>query len=154
MSNRIETRLAELGLTLPPLLPPMGTYVPYTISGNLLFLSGQGPKEPDGDWLRGQVGTDISVEEAYRRARLTGLRLLAITQSALGSLDRVQRVLKLLGFVNAPPGFKQHPAVINGCSDLFVEVFGEAGRHARSAIGVASLPEDITVEIEAVLEVA
>ena len=152
--STIENRLAELGLTLPPLLPPMGTYVPYTISGNLLFLSGQGPKEPDGDWLRGQVGTEVSVEEAYRRARLTGLRLLSITQSALGSLDRVGRVLKLLGFVNAPASFKQHPAVINGCSDLFVEVFGEAGRHARSAIGVSSLPEDISVEIEAVLEIA
>ena len=132
----------------------MGSYVPYRISGNLLFLSGQGPKEPEGDWLRGQVGTEVSVEEAYRRARLTGLRLLAITQSALGSLDRVGRVLKLLGFVNAPAGFKQHPAVINGCSDLFVEVFGEAGRHARSAVGVASLPEDISVEIEAILEIA
>jgi len=152
--SKIEKRLAELGLTLPSLLPPMGTYVPYTISGNLLFLSGQGPKEPEGDWLRGQVGTEVSVEEAYRRARLTGLRLLAVTQSALGSLDRVQRVLKLLGFVNAPAGFKQHPAVINGCSDLFVEVFGDAGRHARSAVGLSSLPEDISVEIEAVLEIA
>jgi enamine deaminase RidA (YjgF/YER057c/UK114 family) len=152
--STIENRLAELGLTLPPLLPPMGTYVPYTISGNLLFLSGQGPKEPDGDWLRGQVGTEVPVEEAYRRARLTGLRLLAVTQSALGSLDRVQRVLKLLGMVYAPAGFKQHPAVINGCSDLFVEVFGEAGRHARSAVGVSGLPEDISVEIEAVLEIA
>jgi enamine deaminase RidA (YjgF/YER057c/UK114 family) len=152
--STIENRLAELGLTLPPLLPPMGTYVPYTISGNLLFLSGQGPKEPEGDWLRGQVGTEVSVEEAYRRARLTGLRLLAVTQSALGSLDRVQRVLKLLGMVYAAPGFKQHPAVINGCSDLFVEVFGEAGRHARSAVGVSGLPEDISVEIEAVLEIA
>ena len=152
--STIENRLAELGLTLPPLLPPMGTYVPYTISGNLLFLSGQGPKEPDGDWLRGQVGTDISVEEAYRRARLTGLRLLAITQSALGSLDRVQRVLKLLGFVNAPPGFKQHPAVINGCSDLFVEVFGEAGRHARTTIGVPALPADAAVEVEGMFEIS
>lgn len=152
--SKIENRLAELGLTLPPLLPPMGTYVPYRISGDLLFLSGQGPKEPDGDWLRGQVGTEISVEEAYRRARLTGLRLLAITQSALGSLDRVKGVVKLLGFVNTAAGFKQQPAVINGCSDLFVEVFGEAGRHARSAVGVSSLPEDISVEIEAVLEIA
>jgi enamine deaminase RidA (YjgF/YER057c/UK114 family) len=152
--SKIESRLAELGLTLPPLLPPMGTYVPYRISGNLLFLSGQGPKEPDGDWLRGQVGSEVSVEEAYRRARLTGLRLLAITQSALGSLDRVTGVVKLLGFVNTAPGFKHQPAVINGCSDLFVEVFGEAGRHARSAVGVASLPEDISVEIEAVLEIA
>ena len=153
MPSKIETRLVELGVTLPPLLPPMGTYVPYIRAGNLLYLSGQGPKEPEGDWLRGQVGTDVSVEEAYRRARLTGLRLLAIAQSALGSLDRVQRVIKLLGFVNAAPGFKQHPAVINGCSDLFVEVFGEAGRHTRSAVGVASLPEDISVEIEAILEV-
>ncbi len=152
--STIENRLAELGLTLPPLLPPMGSYVPYRISGNLLFLSGQGPKEPEGDWLRGQVGTEVSVEEAYRRARLTGLRLLAITQSALGSLDRVKGVVKLLGFVNTAAGFKAQPAVINGCSDLFVEVFGEAGRHARSAVGVASLPEDISVEIEAILEIA
>lgn len=154
MTESIETRLARLGLELPPLHPPMGTYVPWTLSGNLLFLSGQGPKEPGGDWLRGQVGGAVSVEEAYRHARLTGPRLLAVARSALGSLDRVHRVVKLLGFVNAAPGFKQHPAVINGCSDLFVELFGEAGRHARSAVGVASLPEDITVEIEAILEIA
>ena len=154
MSTTIETRLATLGIELPPLLAPMGTYVPFVIYGNMLYLAGQGPKEPDGDWLRGRVGETVSVEEAYRHARLTGIRLLAVAKSALGSLDRVERVVKVLGFVNAPPGFKQHPAVINGCSDLFVEVFGDAGRHARSAIGVGSLPEDITVEIEAILEIA
>ena len=154
MSTTIETRLATLGIELPPLLAPMGTYVPFVISGNMLYLAGQGPKEPDGDWLRGRVGETVTVEDAYRHARLTAIRLLAVAQSALGSLDRVKRVVKVLGFVNAPPGFKQHPAVINGCSDLFVEVFGEAGRHARSAIGVGSLPEDISVEIEAILEIA
>jgi enamine deaminase RidA (YjgF/YER057c/UK114 family) len=154
MSSAVEARLAALGIVLPPMSPPMGTYVPFTVSGNLLFLAGQSAKDEHGEWLSGQVGGAVSVEDAYVAARLTGIRLLAATHAALGSLDRVQRVLKVLGFVNAVPGFRQHPAVINGCSDLFVEVFGEAGRHARSAVGVASLPEDVSVEIEAILEIA
>jgi len=153
MDNAIETRLSQLGVTLPPVPSPIGNYVPFVFSGNLLFLSGQGPRAADGSWLCGRVGDQISIDEAYQHARLVGIRLLAVAKAALGSLDRVRRVVKVLGFVNASPNFADHPAVINGCSDLFVEAFGEAGRHARSAVGVASLPHQIAVEIEAVLEI-
>jgi enamine deaminase RidA (YjgF/YER057c/UK114 family) len=153
MANAIEARLAQLGITLPPPPAPIGTYVPSVVSGNLLFLSGQGPRTSGGQWLCGRVGERVSVQEAYQHARLAGTRLLAAAQAAIGSLDRVHRVVKVLGFVQATPDFSEHPAVINGCSDLFVEVFGEAGRHARTSLGVASLPHDITVEIEAVLEI-
>jgi enamine deaminase RidA (YjgF/YER057c/UK114 family) len=154
MANSIEARLAQLGITLPAAPTPIGTYVPFVVSGNLLFLSGQGPRSNDGQWMCGRVGERVSVKEAYQHARLAGTRLLAAAQSAVGSLDRVRRVVKVLGFVQATPDFGEHPSVINGCSDLFVEVFGEAGRHARTSLGVASLPHDITVEIEAVLEIA
>ena len=153
MANAIEARLAQLGITLPLAPTPIGTYVPFVLSSHLLFLSGQGPRTNDGQWLCGRVGDRVSVPEAYQHARLAGTRLLAAAQAALGSLDRVRRVVKVLGFVQATPDFGEHPAVINGCSDLFVEVFGEAGRHARTSLGVASLPHDITVEIEAVLEI-
>ena len=153
MASAIEARLAQLGIALPEPPAPIGTYVPFVLTGNLLFLSGQGPRTPDGQWLSGRVGDRVPVQEAHRHARLAGTRLLAAAQAALGSLDRVQRVVKVLGFVQATPNFGEHPAVINGCSDLFVEVFGEAGRHARTSLGVASLPHDITVEIEAVLEI-
>ncbi len=153
MANAIEARLAQLGITLPPAPAPIGTYVPFVLAGNLLFLSGQGPRTSDGQWMCGRVGDRVSVKEAYHHARLAGTRLLASAQSALGSLDRVQRVVKVLGFVQATPDFGEHPSVINGCSDLFVEVFGETGRHSRTSLGVASLPHGITVEIEAVLEI-
>jgi len=116
-------------------------------------MSGQAPKTAEGRWICGRVGEHVAVEEAYQHARLTGIRLLAAVKAALGSLDRVRKVVKVLGVVNAAPGFRNHPAVINGCSDLLTEVYGEAGRHARSAIGASSLPEDVTVEFEAVLEV-
>ena len=149
----IADKLRQLGLVLPTTPAPLANYVTFVISGNLLFLSGQGPKAAEGDWLRGKVGAEVSREEAYRHARLTGLRLLAVAQGALGSLDRIQRVVKVLGFVNSVPEFREHPQVINGCSDLFVEVWGDAGRHARSAVGVGSLPENITVEIEAIFEI-
>jgi enamine deaminase RidA (YjgF/YER057c/UK114 family) len=152
MPNPIETRLQSLNIVLPPTPVPLANYVPWVISGHLLFLSGQGPKTAEGPWLCGKVGADVSVADAYQHARLTGIRLLSVAHAALGSLDRVQRVVKLLGFVNSTPDFSDHPKVINGCSDLLVEVFGDAGRHARSAVGVNSLPEDITVEIEAILE--
>src|SRR5262249_26099217 len=148
-----EARLKQLGLVLPKVPTPMGTYVPFRLVGNLLYLSGQGPRDEKGGSLMGKVGADVSVEEAYRRARLIGLQLLAATRQALGSLDRVEAVVKLLGMVNAVPEFKDHPKVINGCSDLFVEVFGEAGRHARSAVGMGSLPNQISVEIEAIFAV-
>jgi enamine deaminase RidA (YjgF/YER057c/UK114 family) len=147
-------RLQQLGLSLPPLPKPIGTYVPAVLEGNLLFLSGQGPREADGSFHSGKVGADVSVERAREHARLVGLNLLAAMHAELGDLGRVRRVVKLLGMVNATPEFGEQPAVINGCSDLFLEVFGDAGRHARSAVGFVSLPRGITVEIEAVVAVA
>jgi enamine deaminase RidA (YjgF/YER057c/UK114 family) len=149
----IEDRLLQLGITLPPLPAPMANYVPFTLAGNLLYVSGQGPKTNDGDLVRGQVGKDLTVQQGYEAARLTGIQILAVANGALGSLSRVKRILKVNGFVNSGPEFRDHPAVINGCSDLFVELFGDVGRHARAAIGVSSLPQGIAVEIEAILEV-
>ena len=148
-----EARLKELGLVLPPLASPTANYLPYRIAGNLLFLSGQGPRDADGRSLTGKLGADISIDEGYRRARLVGLGLLAATRQALGSLDRVDFIVKLLGMVNALPDFNNSPKVINGCSDLFAEVFGDAGRHARSAVGNVMLPNQISVEIEAIVAV-
>jgi enamine deaminase RidA (YjgF/YER057c/UK114 family) len=147
-------RLKELGIVLPVSPRPIANFVSHVREGNLLFLSGQGPQEADGFLHVGKVGGDVSVEEAYAHARLTGLNLIAVMHEALGSLSRVRRIVKLFGMVNAVPEFGQHPQVINGCSDLMVEVFGEAGRHARSAVGFGSLPNGITVEIEAVVAVA
>jgi enamine deaminase RidA (YjgF/YER057c/UK114 family) len=145
-------RLASLGIELPPPPPPIANFVTHVREGNFLYLSGQGPREPDGFMHAGKVGTEIGVEEAYRHARLTGINLLAVMHEALGDLSRVRRVVKLLGMVNAAPNFEDHPSVINGCSDLFIDVFGaEAGRHARSAVGFGSLPGNITVEIEAIV---
>src|SRR6516165_3241847 len=146
-----EQRLAALGLTLPAVPAPVANYVPYRWAGSLLFLSGQGPKRPDGSFEIGRLGKDATAEDGYRAARLTGLQLLAATKAAIGELSRIEAVVKLLGMVNAEPDFGDHPKVINGCSDLFVEALGEAGRHARSAVGMGSLPNGIMVEIEAIL---
>ena len=148
-----EARLKELGLVLPAMVKPVANYVPYRIVGNVLYLSGQGPRDENGNNLSGKLGADISIEEGYRRARLVGLGLLAAMRDALGSLDRVDYVVKLLGMVNATPDFNDPPKVINGCSDLFVDVFGEAGRHARSAVGHVTLPSQISVEIEAIVAI-
>jgi len=148
-----EARLKELGIVLPSVPKPVANYVPYRLAGNLLFLSGQGPRDETGKHLTGKLGADISLEEGYRRARFVGLGLLAATRDALGSLDRVDFIVKLLGMVNATPDFNDSPKVINGCSDLFVEVFGEAGRHARSAVGNVMLPNQISVEIEGIVAV-
>ena len=155
MSSAISTeaRLQELGLVLPALGKPVANYLPYRIAGNLLFLAGQGPRDDAGKMLTGKLGADISVEEGYRRARLVGLGLLAAIRDALGSLDRVDFIVKLLGMVNAVPDFNDSPRVINGCSDLFVEVFGDAGRHARSAVGHVMLPNQISVEIEGIVAI-
>ena len=147
-----EQKLAELGLTLPQLPKPIGNYVPFKRAGDLIFLSGQGPRRPDGSPITGKVGRDVTVEEAYEHAKLVGLGLLAVAKLAAGGLDKVE-VLKVLGMVNAVPEFKDQPKVINGCSDLFVAVLGERGRHARSAVGMGSLPMNITVEIEAVMRI-
>jgi enamine deaminase RidA (YjgF/YER057c/UK114 family) len=148
-----EARLQELGLVLPALVKPVANYVPYRIAGNILYLSGQGPRDENGKNLSGKLGAEISIEEGYRRARLVGLGLLSAMRDALGSLDRVDYIVKLLGMVNATPDFNDPPKVINGCSDLFVDVFGEAGRHARSAIGHVTLPSQISVEIEAIVAI-
>ena len=145
----IDSRLKELGIELPAVPAPAGNYVHAVRTGNLLFLAGKGPSNSTG-----KVGADVSVEEAYDAARDTGLTLIAVMQSELGSLDKVTRIVKVLGMVNAVPEFKEQPKVINGCSDLFVEVFGDKGRHARSAVGMGSLPNQISVEIECIVEVA
>jgi enamine deaminase RidA (YjgF/YER057c/UK114 family) len=147
-----EQKLVELGLTLPQLPKPIGNYVPFKRAGDLIFLSGQGPRGPDGKPITGKVGKDVTVEQAYEHAKLIGLGLLAAAKLAAGDLDKVE-VLKVLGMVNAVPEFKDQPKVINGCSDLFVAVLGERGRHARSAVGMGSLPNQISVEIEAVMRV-
>ncbi len=149
-----KERLAALGLTLPAVPTPMANYVPYRWAGNLLYLSGQGPKLPDGSFMVGRLGKDASIEQGYEASRLTGLQLLAVAKAAIGDLARIEAVVKLLGMVNAEPDFGDHPKVINGCSDLLVEALGEAGRHARSAIGVGSLPNRMMVEIEAILLIA
>jgi enamine deaminase RidA (YjgF/YER057c/UK114 family) len=148
-----EARLKELGIVLPSLGTPVANYLPYRLAGNILYLAGQGPRDESGKQLTGKLGKDISVEEGYRRARLVGLGLLAAMRDALGSLDRVDYIVKLLGMVNAVPDFNDSPKVINGCSDLFVEVFGDAGRHARSAVGNVMLPNQISVEIEGIVAV-
>jgi len=145
----IDTRLDELGITLPPVPDPAGNYVHAVRTGDLLHLACKGPRNSTG-----KVGTDVTVEQAYEAARETGLTLLAVMRQELGTLDRVARIVKVFGMVNAAPDFGQQPAVINGCSDLFVEVFGDAGRHARSAVGMGSLPSQITVEIECIVEVS
>jgi len=149
----IEQRLKELNLELPAVTPPVATYVNAARTGNLMFLSGKVPVDGSGKFLTGKVGKDVSTEEAAKHARLVGLHLIAVMHHELGSLDKVKRVVKLLGMVNAVPEYGEQPKVINGCSDLMVEVFGDKGRHARSAIGVGSLPAGVTVEIEAIVEV-
>lgn len=146
-------RLKALGITLPAAPAPIANFVTHVQEGNLLFLSGQGPTEAGGGKHTGKVGADVTIEQAYAHARLTGINLIAVMHAALGDLSRVRRVVKLFGMVNAAPDFADHPAVINGCSDLMVEVFGAAGAHARSAIGQGSLPGRITVEIEAVIAI-
>jgi enamine deaminase RidA (YjgF/YER057c/UK114 family) len=150
-----EATLKEKNITLPPPATPMANYVGAVRTGNLLYLSGHGPIRTNGQFtFTGKVGRELTVEQGYQAAREVGLSLLATTRAALGSLDRVKRVVKVLGMVNSADGFGDQPKVINGFSDLMVEVFGEAiGKHARSAVGMAGLPVNIPVEIEMILEV-
>ena len=147
-----EEKLAKLGLVLPTVPTPIANYVPFKRDGNTIYLSGQGPRKPDGGMFTGKVGRDVTVEEAYQHARVVGLQLLAAAKLAAGDLGKVE-FLKLLGMVNGVPEFSDQPQVINGCSDLLVEVLGDRGRHARSAVGMGSLPGNISVEIEAVVRV-
>jgi enamine deaminase RidA (YjgF/YER057c/UK114 family) len=149
----IERRLVELKITLPELSAPLGTYVHAKRAGNLLYLAGKGPRNPDGSVPVGKLGATFTVEQGYQHARSVGITLIAAMRQAVGDLDRIEDVVKVLGMVNATPDFTDHPKVINGCSDLFVEVFGERGRHARSAVGMGSLPGGIPVEIEAIVTV-
>ena len=149
-----EARLVQLGIELPPVPPPVANFIRSRQVDSLLFLAGHGPIHPDGSRDRGKVGSDLTVEQAKASARLTGLNLLASARAHLGSLDRVKTVVKVLGMVNSAPGFDRQPEVIDGFSDLMVEVFGDDGRHARSAVGLAELPFGIPVEIEMILEIA
>ena len=146
-----EQSLTALGLILPPSPAPIGNYVPFRLAGNLLFLSGVGPRRADGSMITGKVGAEVDATLGYEAAKLCGLNLLVNIRAAAGTLDRVDLILKVLGMVNAVPSFTEHPKVINGCTDLFVAVFGDNGRPARSAVGMGSLPGNIAVEIEAVV---
>jgi enamine deaminase RidA (YjgF/YER057c/UK114 family) len=154
MTGTIEARLAELGLTLPAAPNPVANYVPFSISGNLLFISGQISKAADGTVVTGALGRDVSVETGQQAARHCALNILAQAKSALGSLDRIGQVLKLTGFVNATADFADHPKVVNGASDLMVEVLGDKGRHTRAAVGVSSLPLNCAVEVDAIIAIA
>ena len=144
----ISERLGALGLVLPRVFPPAGNYLGCVVDDGLLYIGGHGPI--DGEHL---VGGDLSLEQGRNAARLTALSILATMQEELGDLDRIERIVKVFGMVNVAPGFVQIPAVVDGCSDLLVEVFGEAGRHTRSAVGLAELPFDIAVEIELIARV-
>lgn len=148
----VAERLTELGITIPPARPPVANFVPAVRTGSLVFLSGTGPYREDGSLITGKLGDERSVEEGYEAARVTILASLAALQAEIGDLERVRRIVKLLGMVNCTPDFGQQPEVINGASDLLVEIFGERGRHARSAVGMAALPRGISVEIEMVVE--
>jgi enamine deaminase RidA (YjgF/YER057c/UK114 family) len=148
-----EDRLVALGIELPDPMPPAGTYLPCVRSGGLLYVGGHGPVA-GRNIVRGKVGGDLTLEEGRDAARLTGLSILASVRQELDSLDGLRRLVKVFGMVNCAPGFNQTPAVIDGCSDLFVEIFGDAGQHTRSAVGVAELPFDIAVEIELIAELA
>ena len=150
---KTEQRLKELGIELAPASGPLANYVNAVRTGNLLYLAGKGPGLPGQPMPSGKVGRDFTIEQGYEYARQTGLSLIAVMKAELGDLDRVTRIVKVLGMVNATPEFGHQPEVINGCSDLFVEVFGDRGKHARSAVGLGSLPRGIPVEIEVIVEV-
>ena len=148
-----EMKLKDLGLSLPQTPKPLANYVPAVKTGNLLFVSGHGPYNDGKSLTSGKLGKELTVEQGYQTARNVALNCLASVRSTLGDLDKVKRVVKLLGMVNCTEDFKDQPKVINGASDLLVEIFGEAGKHARSAVGMQSLPNGIPVEIEMILEV-
>ena len=148
-----EARLQELGIVLPTPPQPVANYVNGVRTGDLLFLAGKGPRRADGSEITGKLGVDVTIEEGYEGARLAAINQLAVLKHMLGDLKKVRRVVKVLGMVNSDPAFVQQPAVINGFSDLMVEVFGERGRHARAAVGMASLPRGQVVEIELIVEV-
>ena len=147
-----EQKLQQLGITLPEVAKPVANYVPTVQTGNLLFVSGNGPR-PNTPNRTGKLGADLTVEQGYQVARDVGISLIAAMKAGLGDLSRVKRIVKVLGMVNSAPDFGDQPKVINGCSDLLVEIFGENGKHARSAVGMGALPGNIAVEIELIAEV-
>jgi enamine deaminase RidA (YjgF/YER057c/UK114 family) len=148
-----ETKLKAMKIELPVLSKPLANYVHVVRSGNLLFLAGKGPSKSDGTYITGKVGKDLTIEKGSEAARLTAINQLAVLKAELGSLNKVKRIIKVLGMVNCEADFKDHPKVINGFSDLLVEVFGEKGKHARSAVGMCSLPNNMAVEIELIVEI-
>jgi enamine deaminase RidA (YjgF/YER057c/UK114 family) len=147
-----EARIKELGIQLIKPTPPIANYVKAVRVGNLVYLSGHGPDKPEGGVVTGKVGSDLTLEQGRDAARLAGISLLSTLKAEIGDLNKVKRIVKVMGMVNSVPTFDKHPAVINGFSDLMVEVFGENGKHARSAVGMASLPNNIAVEIEMIVE--
>lgn len=153
ITTSIEERLVALNITLPIPTAPVANYVSAVRTGNLIFLAGKGPRKEDGTYITGKVGSDLSIEEGYAAARLTAILQLSALKAELGSLDKVKRIVKVLGMVNAKEDFANHPEVINGFSDLMVGVFGEKGKHARSAVGMISLPRNMAVEVEMIVEV-
>ena len=152
MPRAIEARLADLGITLPPVSAPVANYLGCKRAGDMLYVGGHGPVTASGI-VRGKVGATVTLEQAREAARATALSMLATVRAELGSLDRVRQVVKVFGMVNCAPGFNLTPAVIDGCSDVLVAIFGDAGRHTRSAVGMAELPFDICVEIEMILQI-
>ena len=149
----LRNKLKEMKIELPPVGQPIANYVHVIRTGNLLFLAGKGPSDSKGVFITGKVGKDLTLEEGQQAARLTAINQLAVLKAELGSLTKIKRIVKVLGMVNCEADFKDHPTVINGFSDLMVEVFGEKGKHARSAVGMCSLPRNMAVEIELIVEV-
>lgn len=153
-SYDVEERIIELGIELGKPYKPVANYVSSVRSGNLVFMSGAGPEKPDGEYMTGKLGSDLTIEEGYEAARLTGIVMISALKDQLGDLNKVERIVKVKGMVNADPSFTEHPAVINGFSDLMVEIFGERGKHARAAVGMGSLPMNIPCEIEMIVQVS
>lgn len=154
MASEIENRLAELGVTLPDAAAPAANYVPSVISGNMLYISGQIPMGPEGIEFQGKLGADADIETGVAAAKLCAINVLAQAKAALGDIEKIGRLVKVVGFVNSTPDFGDQPKIINGASDFFVAALGDRGRHARSAVGVANLPFGVAVEVEAIIEIA
>lgn len=148
-----EAKLAEMGITLPETGAPVANYVNAVRTGKLIFLAGKGPRQPDGKYVTGQVGRELTVQQGYEAAKLTAINQLAALKAEIGDLSKVKRIVKVLGMVNSGDGFTQHPQVVNGFSDLMVAVFGDKGKHARSAVGMSSLPLGMCVEVEMIVEI-
>jgi len=152
-SNDPELKLEELGITLSTPSSPVANYVNTVLTGNLLYISGKGPLQDNGEYIKGKVGENLTIEEGYYAARVTAINLISTLKASLGDLSKVKRIIRVTGMVNSSSDFTEHPSVVNGCSDLLVEVFGERGKHTRAAVGMNSLPSNIAVEIDMIVEV-